>query len=152
VPPRSAPTPQPEATLLDELLVILGQLAHAVGSVAEEHSLTPQQLHLLRGLAAPRPMHEVASEMCCDPSNVTGMIDRLEARGLVERTTGATDRRVKMLSLTADGRALRKRLEVELGRRLVPGVAGPDAQAAVRKVRAWLSAKPNASRRRSRPD
>src|SRR5579872_208303 len=46
--------------------------------------LTFSQAHLLRMLApeAPMPMHELAARLVCDASNVTGLADRLEARGL----------------------------------------------------------------------
>jgi len=41
-------------------------------------------------------------------SKVTGLIDRLEERGLVERQVDPNDRRVKLLVLTDTGRALRQ--------------------------------------------
>jgi DNA-binding MarR family transcriptional regulator len=50
----------------------------------------------------------------CEPSNLTGIIDKLEARGLVERRAAADDRRIKMLSLTREGAALRRRLVARL--------------------------------------
>ena len=53
-------------------------------------------------------MRDLAERLCCDASNVTGIVDRLEARGLVERRTAPDDRRVKHLVLTDDGRALRQ--------------------------------------------
>jgi DNA-binding MarR family transcriptional regulator len=131
----------------------MGLLAHHVGSVAEAHGLTHQQLMLLRSLEAPRPMRDVATEMCCDPSNVTGMIDRLEARGLVERTPGSVDRRVKMLSLSAEGRTLRKKLERELQRRLLKKAAWGNAQTAIDGVHRLLGCMPDAEARRgSRSD
>ena len=40
-------------------------------------------------------MHEIATRLACDNSNVTGIVDRLEARGLVTRRPGEQDRRVK---------------------------------------------------------
>ena len=43
------------------------------------------------------PMHEIASLLACDSSNVTGIVDRLEARGLVTRRTAERDRRVKQI-------------------------------------------------------
>jgi DNA-binding MarR family transcriptional regulator len=45
-----------------------------------------------------------------DPSNITGLVDRLEAKGLVERQAHPTDRRVKALVLTPSGRTVRARL------------------------------------------
>ena len=43
----------------------------------------------------------------CDNSNVTGIVDRLEALGLVERRAAAHDRRVKTVVLTEHGEAVR---------------------------------------------
>ena len=43
----------------------------------------------------------------CDSSNVTGITDRLEERGLVRREPGEKDRRVKMLVLTEEGEKIR---------------------------------------------
>src|SRR4051812_7023474 len=67
--------------------------------------LRPGQAHLLRLLdgAEPVPMRRLACAMRCDPSNVTGLADRLEERGLVERRADPDDRRVKGLALTAEG-------------------------------------------------
>lgn len=51
----------------------------------------------------PVPMHELATMLHCDNSNVTGIVDRLEARGLVARRPHERDRRVKHVVLTALG-------------------------------------------------
>ena len=58
----------------------------------------------------PIPMRELASGLHCDPSNITGIVDRLGDRGLVERGSAPGDRRVKTLMLTEEGTALRMRL------------------------------------------
>ena len=55
----------------------------------------------------PRPMHELADALRCDPSHVTGIADRLERLGLVARQPGLYDRRVKELRVTAAGRQRR---------------------------------------------
>ena len=59
-------------------------------------------------------MRELAERLKSDPSNVTGLIDRLEARGLVERRPDPNDRRIKGLALTAAGARLRERLFARL--------------------------------------
>lgn len=76
-----------------------------------EFDLTPAQAQLLRQLDEPTPMVGAAERMHCDPSNVTGIVDRLERRGLVERKTTASDRRVKQLELTAEGRRVRAQVD-----------------------------------------
>src|SRR5947209_19271849 len=81
-------------------------------AAAAELELTPAQVLTLRRLdpMRPLPMNELARSLACDASNVTGITDRLEARGLVERRGAAHDRRVKMVALTEDGAALRGEL------------------------------------------
>jgi DNA-binding MarR family transcriptional regulator len=78
--------------------------------------LRPAQAHLLRMLDAddPVPMRRLACAMRCDPSNVTGLADRLEERGLVERRADAADRRVKGLALTPAGAKLRDEFSARL--------------------------------------
>ena len=52
-------------------------------------------------------MSRLADTLSCDASNVTGLVDRLESRGLVRRQPSAEDRRVKVLQLTPAGSRLR---------------------------------------------
>lgn len=77
-----------------------------------ELGLTPGHLKALAALDPdePRPMRALADALSCDASMITMMTDRLEERGLVERRTQATDRRVKTLILTPLGIATRRRL------------------------------------------
>jgi len=51
----------------------------------------------------PMPMGSLAQVWECDASNATWVVDRLEERGLVERRTLPTDRRVKTVALTEVG-------------------------------------------------
>ena len=81
-------------------------------AIASEFELSPPQVMALRHLdpSEPRPMSELACALHCDNSNVTGIVDRLEDRGLVERHPAEHDRRVKMLVVTQRGADLRARL------------------------------------------
>lgn len=81
-------------------------------AIASEFELSPPQLHALRLLDPdqPVPMSELAQALQCDNSNVTGIVDRLEDRGLVQRRPSQRDRRVKMLVLTPEGIDLRTRM------------------------------------------
>jgi DNA-binding MarR family transcriptional regulator len=78
-------------------------------ALAQELGLSPMQLHTLRILEpdVELPMSSLADKLFCDNSNVTGMADRLEARGLIERRPADYDRRVKLLVLTEEGERLR---------------------------------------------
>lgn len=66
----------------------------------------PQSMALRKLLDGPLPMGSVAEVLSCDASTLTGIADRLEERGLVERRLDPSDRRVKLLALTESGRAL----------------------------------------------
>jgi DNA-binding MarR family transcriptional regulator len=80
--------------------------------LAAELQLSPAQCHVLHQIAPDRPipMGQLAETLACDASNVTGLVDRLESRGLVRRRPSATDRRVKVLDLTPMGARLRAEL------------------------------------------
>jgi DNA-binding MarR family transcriptional regulator len=86
-------------------------------ATAGEFDLSPPQCGALLMLepGTPVPMRELAARLHCDNSNVTGIADRLEARGLVERRSAEHDRRVKHLVVTAEGAALRERLVERMG-------------------------------------
>ena len=77
-----------------------------------ELGLSFPQAHALKVLRPEHPiaMRELAGGLHCDPSNITGIVDRLGDRGLVERGSAPGDRRVKTLMLTEEGTALRMRL------------------------------------------
>jgi DNA-binding MarR family transcriptional regulator len=81
------------------------QLMHELG-------LTPGHCRALSMLdpEEPRPMRAMADALCCDPSMATWIVDRLEERGLVERRTPPSDRRVKTVALTPLGIRTRDRL------------------------------------------
>lgn len=77
--------------------------------VLGRYGLTPGDARALVSLEAGggRPMGALAEEWACDASNATWMVDRLEERGLAERRSSATDRRVKLVVLTPLGRKTR---------------------------------------------
>lgn len=83
-----------------------------IGAAFTELGLTFAQAHALRLLDPdrPSPMSSLADLLVCDASNVTGIADRLEARGLIERRSFGADRRVKTLALTPAGVEIRARV------------------------------------------
>ena len=99
------------------LLQVSFERVHAhFADVVAELDLAPVQARALHELDVEPPisMRELAERLRSDPSNVTGLIDRLEARGLVERRPDPKDRRVKGLALTPAGARMRKRLFAQL--------------------------------------
>ena len=73
-----------------------------------EFDLMPPQQMVLGHLDEPRTMGELAQHLHCDNSNITGIVDRLTERGLVERRVVEGDRRIKLVALTEAGRELRR--------------------------------------------
>lgn len=74
----------------------------------EAHGITPVQYAALQtvGNAPGIDQRTLAGTIGLDTSTVAGVIDRLEARGLLARGTSPNDRRVRLLTLTAEGQAL----------------------------------------------
>ena len=99
--------------------------------IVRELGLRPASFGALRALEEPRTMGEIAAVLHCDRSNVTGIVDSLEERGLARRTPSEGDRRVKLIALTADGRRLRARLmrAVEKPPPWLDGMSAADQQA-----------------------
>lgn len=82
---------------------------------AAAHSLTGAQARVLGLLSLePLPMRRIAQKLKCEPSNVTGIIDRLEVRGLVERRPDPADRRVKLAAPTEKGTRTARQLRESL--------------------------------------
>lgn len=98
----------PVRTELDEaLLLAISKMRNVWHQRMRSLELSPPQAITLRMLADTcLPMGSVADLLSCDASNMTGIADRLEERGYVERVADPTDRRVKLLQITKSGRRL----------------------------------------------
>jgi DNA-binding MarR family transcriptional regulator len=88
--------------------------------VAEEFGVTGQQYNVLRILRGAQPealpTMEIASRMIENAPGITGLLDRLEEKGLVKRVRDADDRRCSRGSITARGLALLKEMDVRVDR------------------------------------
>src|SRR3954464_12915568 len=129
------------ASPASEAWALMHELFHASRrrflAVASEFELSPPQVRALGVLdpERPVPMSELAEALHCDNSNVTGIVDRLEDRGLVERRSATHDRRVKMLAVTEKGTEVRQRLAERLEQ--APGPLArlpPEDQRALRDI------------------
>src|ERR1700739_397229 len=83
------------------LRTLFGQQRRRFLIAASELDLHPAQAGALLQLATPLPMNELASLLACDNSNVTGLIDRLEARGLGDRPAHPDERGGQRVRVTA---------------------------------------------------
>ncbi|MEW1634173.1 MarR family transcriptional regulator [Streptomyces sp. NPDC093801] len=101
-----------------ELLELLAAIGTAqwrdFAAAAARYGLTSTQAKVLAQLEGPVPMRGLASLLACDASNITGIVDRLEARGLVRREPEPRDRRVKNVVATAEGRETMRRVREEM--------------------------------------
>lgn len=77
--------------------------------LAAQHGLSAVQAKLLLQLPADgaATMRTLASQLQYDASNLTGVVDHLEAMGAVRRQPHPQDRRVKRVELTDEGRRVR---------------------------------------------
>lgn len=105
----------PQATLdgLFELTVVLGELMEAG---LAERGLTRSRAEILWRLRAhdgPMTQRELSQALRCTPRNVTGLLDALQAAGLVARNPHPADRRATQVSLTDQGTAVADQMRAD---------------------------------------
>jgi DNA-binding MarR family transcriptional regulator len=134
----------------EPLVVALQRAVHAVHAALEHelaaHGLTPAELNLLAAFGdhPERRLADLARATAQRRSTLTGVVDRLERRGLVRRGPDAADRRAFVLALTADGRRVATAVAAALAGvdARVAGALEPGDLAACRRVLAALAAAP----------
>jgi len=80
---------------------LVGEFERAADAIG----LTKQQAVVLRAIPSTGTMAGLAAACGIDPSNLTGVVARLEQRGYAQRQPSATDRRTKIVVLSSAGRA-----------------------------------------------
>jgi DNA-binding MarR family transcriptional regulator len=106
--------------------------------------ITLQQAAVLRILVqnGPCSMNRLSEELLVTPPNVTGIIDRLEVKGLVVRAESKEDRRSTEIRLTVKGEALHRKVrrdyQESLGRSL--GALTDDEQESLARLLKKLAA------------
>jgi DNA-binding MarR family transcriptional regulator len=85
----------------------------ATHGIMEEAGLTLGPVKALRflPLVGTMAMRQLAGKLGCDNSYVTSLVDALEEKGLARRESHPTDRRVKVIVLTEEGRRLAERVQ-----------------------------------------
>jgi DNA-binding MarR family transcriptional regulator len=101
-PGLAAPPTEVELSMLE----FVDAYDRAYEIAAAEHDLSVAQACLLARISQPRGMSDLADELSCDPSNITQIAARLDARNLIERRTDTEDARFRLLSRTPAGDAL----------------------------------------------
>jgi DNA-binding MarR family transcriptional regulator len=105
--------PGPRYQALIQLLRTAETLWNSSRIFFEQWDLSPSQFNVLNLLHdSPEGMSQVelSRALIMHRSNVTGLVDRLEKRGLMVRKESATDRRMYCVVLTTKGRDLVKRV------------------------------------------
>lgn len=94
------------------------QVTRRARALLAPHGVTPAQYAALKALAEQRGMSGAAlgQRLVLDSASITGIVDRLEALGLVERRADGGDRRVQMLLVTRKGQALQEALDAAMDR------------------------------------
>jgi DNA-binding MarR family transcriptional regulator len=107
--PDKKNSPGPRYAALIQLLRTAEALWNTSREFFARWDLSPSQfnvLNILREFPDGLSQTEISRELITHRSNVTGLIDRLEARGLVARRAVAADRRAYRVAVTAKGHAL----------------------------------------------
>jgi DNA-binding MarR family transcriptional regulator len=125
------------AALLNRLLAVL---ADREIRLLKAHGLDMWEYVVLGGLE-PGPaqtQNQLASEVGRDKTRLIPILDRLQARGLVERSPDSGDRRNHVVSLTGTGRELLSRCRRDVRRMEADLLAGLDPADAETVVRALI--------------
>lgn len=110
------PTSGPGSASLQALMALL-RTADTIWNASRQFfarwKISPSQfnvLNLLGNTTTGTSQSELSRQLIMHRSNVTGLVDRLEARGLVSREEAESDRRAYKVVLTREGRALLDRV------------------------------------------
>jgi len=110
----------------------------------EAHGLTPVQYAALQAVCNEPGFDQrtLARRIGYDTSTIAGVIDRLEARGLMLRSASPTDRRVRLLSLTPDGKRVLNAILPDMLRaqeRMLAPLSEPEREEFVRMLTILVS-------------
>jgi DNA-binding MarR family transcriptional regulator len=120
--------PQNES-IIQDLVWSIGRLVRTVyldsQKISKRYGLTGPQSAVVRNLYNSGPMSsaDLSRNLFVTPSNITGIIDRLEKKRLVERIKKKGDRRVALITLTNSGKELSKTLPDPIMKKFIAELA-----------------------------
>ena len=121
--PRSSGSPSDSAALIDALVQAAFTVMAVLNKVAGDNDLSLTQL---RVLAILRDRHvgvtTLAEYLGLEKSTMSGLVERAEKRGLLERTQSESDRRGVHVSITAEGTKLAGGIYAQVERSLLPHI------------------------------
>lgn len=111
---KKRPFDSPDQEAILNILRTSDQFQNRFGRLFREFDLTHSQynvLRILRGEGKPMPCLEIGDRMIQVVPAMTGLLDRLEKQGLVQRDRCTQDRRVVYVTLTESAKDLLKRMD-----------------------------------------
>ena len=119
--PPAGPSADDQRDLIDALARTSFVTMAVLSKIGAEHDLSLTQLRMLGILRDRRlKMSEVADYLGLDKSTVSGLVDRAERRGLLQRTPNLADRRAVDVQLSPDGMEFAERGAALIARSLSP--------------------------------
>lgn len=93
-------------------------MQRAIAELLSKEHLTQPQFIALRVIAkkGAMRMRKISDEMLVTPANVTGIVDRLEHKGLICRKAPQGDKRATIVELTDEGRAAQEAVALRYGK------------------------------------
>ena len=132
------PTKPDQRDLIDALVRASFAVTAVLNRVGAEHDLSLTQVRVLGILQDRRiKMSELADYLGLDKSTISGLVDRAEKRGLLQREPNPVDGRAVDVFLTAEGRAVTERGAAQIAGSLSP-MTGKLSPAEARRLTALL--------------
>jgi DNA-binding MarR family transcriptional regulator len=111
-----------------EIVFLLRKLMQGAEQYSKElnrkYQVSAPQLSCLLSLDenGPLPPSQIAKQIMVNSSTVTGIIDRLEQKGLVQRSRVSSDRRVITVNLTVEGKKLARNAPPPIQKKIIDGL------------------------------
>jgi len=124
-----------EQLSVDEMQPLIREIIHQIRRLMQagslyskelnkKHQVSAAQLNCLLALyeAGAMPSSQIARHIFVKPSTVTGIIDRLEQKKLVQRVRSSPDRRVITIELTEEGKKLAENAPPPIQQKIMDGL------------------------------
>ncbi len=115
--PKQAELAEQRNGTYNAIIATYKTVQRSITAMLSEEGLTQPQFHALRVVAkcGPTLMRRISDDMQVTPANITGIIDRLESKGLIRRMGRKGDRRTTIIELTSKGKEMHERVASRYG-------------------------------------
>jgi DNA-binding MarR family transcriptional regulator len=116
--------------ILDSIRKLIRIVYLDSSKVSKEFGLTAPQSSVLRILVREGPYSsaDLSRKLYVTPSNITGIIDRLENKGLVKRIRKPGDRRISLITMTEMGESLSKSLKDPIEMKIISNLTNLESK------------------------